>query len=161
MPRPGGKLNEISWKNYRWDTGPSLFTLPELMEELFYISGEEMKTAIRYEKLELITKYFYGDGTRLNAYGDSERFIKEAESVTGEPATKIHAYLQRCKTMYDLTKDVFIFSTFSRLSTFYSRKFLKALLQVWKLDSLTTMHRANARHFKSPYLVQLFDRYAT
>ena len=42
--RPGGKLNTLSWEGYRWDTGPSLFTLPDLVEELYVLGGEEMKT---------------------------------------------------------------------------------------------------------------------
>ncbi len=28
--RPGGKLNTLKWNGFRWDTGPSLFTLPDL-----------------------------------------------------------------------------------------------------------------------------------
>lgn len=160
-PHAGGKLNQINWKDYRWDTGPSLFTLPELVEELYLLSGEEMKRFIRFEKLEIITRYFYEDGTRLNAYGDPSEFIKEAESVTGEPSGRIQGYLDRNSEMYDLTRDVFIFNSFNRLGTFVSRKFIKALFQASKLDPLITMHKANSKRFDSKQLIQLFDRYAT
>ncbi|MBN1131566.1 MAG: phytoene desaturase [Bacteroidales bacterium] len=158
---PGGKLNQIEWNGYRWDTGPSLFTLPELVEELFLMCGEEIKTSVRYVRLENITRYFYEDGTILNAYGDPRRFIKEIESVTGEPGVHVQKYLDRCRSMYNLTRDVFIFKPFNRLGTLLSGKFLKAMLQAWKLDPLTTMHQANRKRFDSPHLIQLFDRYAT
>ena len=31
----GGKLSQIESKNFRFDAGPSLFTMPELVDELF------------------------------------------------------------------------------------------------------------------------------
>jgi len=158
---PGGKLDQIVWRDYRWDTGPSLFTLPELVEELYLLAGEEMKSSIRYEKLENITRYFYEDGTVLNAYGEPSRFIKEVEELTGESPQHLQDHLQRSKIKYDLTKDVFIFNTFNRIKTFISPDFLKAMLQAGKLDPMLTMHNANAKNFESEHLVQLFDRYAT
>jgi len=157
----GGKMGQLNWKGYRWDSGPSLFTLPDLMEELYILADEEMKVNIRYRQLEVITKYFWEDGMIINAYGDPEAFALEAAKKTGEKASKIKDFLKKTRVMYNLTRDVFIFGSFSSVSTFFSRKFFRALLQVYKLEVLSTMHGANKRRFKSPHLVQLFDRYAT
>lgn len=159
--RPGGKLNTVKWNGFRWDTGPSLFTLPDLIEELYVISGEEMKTAVRYQKLDVITRYFYEDGKVFNAFGDPDRFSKEAQKVFGEPAERVIKHLESSRKIYELTSEVFIFSSFSRMGTFLSQKFIQALLQFWKLDSLSTMHHVNNKRFESDQVVQLFDRYAT
>ena len=158
---PGGKLNQIRWEDYRWDTGPSLFTLPDLVEELFMLCGEEMKISIRYDKLDVVTRYFYESGMVINAFGEPQKFISEASRVTGEPAKRIQKYLDRSREIYDLTRDVFIFNTFNRLKTFVSPEFIRALSRAWKLDPLVTMHDANTRRFESEQLIQLFDRYAT
>ncbi len=158
---PGGKLNSMEWEGFRWDTGPSLFTLPELVEELYAIAGEPMPPSLPLRKLDVITRYFYESGKVLNAYGDPERFASEAEAVFGEPAEAIRRYLERSRKIYELTGDVFIFNRFWRAGTFLSRKFLRALMQVRKLDPLSTMHEVNARSFRSREVVQLFDRYAT
>ena len=32
---PGGKINELSIDGYRFDTGPSLLTMPFILEKLF------------------------------------------------------------------------------------------------------------------------------
>ena len=37
---PGGKLNTFKLGDYRFDAGPSLFTMPNLVDELFTMSGE-------------------------------------------------------------------------------------------------------------------------
>lgn len=159
--KAGGKLNTISWEGFRWDSGPSLFTLPDLVEELYVLAGDEMKTSIRYQKLDLITRYFYEDGTVFNAFGDPEMFMEEAEKVFKEPAMAVRNHLERSRKIYELTSDLFIFNHFYRFGTFMSQKFMKAFLQIWKLDSLVTMHDTNSKRFNSPHLVQMFDRYAT
>ncbi len=134
---------------------------PTLIDELYVISGEEMKTSVRYQKLDIITRYFYEDGKVFSAFGDPDKFSKEAQKVFGEPAERVLKHLERSRKIYELTSEVFIFSSFSRLGTFLSQNFIYALLQFWKLDSLSTMHHVNKKRFESDQMVQLFDRYAT
>lgn len=159
--RPGGKIGQLQWNGFRWDSGPSLFTLPELMAELFQLAGEKMVDSIKYRKLEIITKYFYEDGLVLNAFGDMEKFISEIVKKTGEQETRIRRFFKKAAIMYDLTRDVFIVGVFNSFRTFTSAKFLKALLHIYRLEVFSTMHGANRRRFKSKHLVQLLDRYAT
>jgi diapolycopene oxygenase len=159
--RPGGKIGTLSWEGYRWDTGPSLFTIPDLIEELFVLAGEEMKTSIRYQRLDTITRYFYEDGKILNAYGDPELFQEEVERVLQESPEAVAGHLERSRKIFELTGEVFVFNHFMRLGTFVSQKFINALMQARKLDSLNTMHEVNRKRFQSKHLVQLFDRYAT
>ncbi len=158
---PGGKMGELRWEGYRWDAGPSLFTLPELMDELYMLADEEMKVSARYHQLDIITKYFYEDGVVLNAYGNPEAFIAEAAAKTGERPERIRQFLVKSRKMYELTRDVFIFGSFHSWRTFVSGNFLRSLLQIHRLEVFSTMHGANRRRFRSPHLVQLFDRYAT
>uniref|UniRef100_UPI0025D52434 FAD-dependent oxidoreductase n=1 Tax=Algoriphagus sp. TaxID=1872435 RepID=UPI0025D52434 len=48
---PGGKLSEIEKGGYRFDAGPSLFTLPEQVEELFSLAGKSPKEHFDYLRL--------------------------------------------------------------------------------------------------------------
>lgn len=159
--RAGGKLKRIQWEGFRWDAGPSFFSLPDQLEELYVLGGEEMKTAIRTEKLDIITRYFYEGGDVLNAFSDPDLFIEEAEHLFGEPAESIMKHLERSKRIYELTGDLFIFNNIYRFGPIMSQRILKAFLKVWKLDSMVTMHDANSKLFKSPQLIQMFDWYAT
>jgi len=158
---PGGKMNSLEWEGFRWDTGPSLFTLPGLLEELFVMAGEEMDQTLRIRRLEVVTRYFFEDGKVLDAKGDPRLFAEEVERVLGEPAPSVLRYLERSRMVFELTGDLFIFNPFWRMETFTSRKFIRALLQFRKLDPMRTMHEVNAGSFRSGQVVQLFDRYAT
>jgi phytoene dehydrogenase-like protein len=74
---PGGKLGKMSCKGYRFDTGPSLFTLPQLVDELFILSGRNPRSHFEYSRLAVNCHYFWEDGTRIKAYSDPGRFARE------------------------------------------------------------------------------------
>ncbi len=157
----GGKLSELRSGGYRFDAGPSLFTLPSLVDELFTLCGENPRDHFQYTRLETICRYFYPDGTTLNSFADNVRFANELETKTGEPAHHTLKYLKACARKWDLTSDVFIFSDFSDPKTFLSRAFLKGLANVGQLHVAETMHDYHGRTFQTPHAVQLFNRYAT
>ncbi len=158
---PGGKMSELRQGKYRFDTGPSLFTLPGLLDELFILAGKNPSDYIQYQKLDIICKYFYPGGLVINTYQDIEKLEAEFQDKMGLKPGKIRRFLNKSKTIYELTSDLFLFSSFHHISTFISRRFLKAILQWWKLDAFRTMHGANASWFGEERIVQLFDRYAT
>lgn len=157
----GGKLTDESWEGFRFDKGPSLFTMPELLEELFADCGEKLSDYLQYDQLELVTRYFYPDGTQVNAFSNIDQFAAELEQQIGEEQSRTKAYFKRAKLMYDTTAPVFLdrslhdWSNLLRFSTF-----LKVLRIPW-LGVFGTMHRFNQKWFKHARTVQLFDRFAT
>ncbi len=157
----GGKISEFRKNGYRFDMGPSLLTLPELLDELFTIAGKIPEDYFSYEKLEIICKYFYPDGLRINAYQDADRFAGEVQEKLGSDTRVLKRFLKKSETLFKLTSDIFLFQSFYTAGTFFSWRFVRALLNWWRLDVFSTMHRANQRRFKNSRLAQLFDRYAT
>ncbi|PTN07382.1 1-hydroxycarotenoid 3,4-desaturase CrtD [Mangrovibacterium marinum] len=152
----GGKLNESRMGAYRFDRGPSLFTMPELLDELL-----DPELRIAYRKLELVTRYFYEDGTRLNAYADQQRFARELKAKLGVPVQAVTRYLQKAAQLYRITAPIFIFNSLHRLSGLLSWSNLRRAMQLPQIQAFTTLHRKNQAAFNDPRLVQLFDRFAT
>ncbi|MDY0254161.1 MAG: 1-hydroxycarotenoid 3,4-desaturase CrtD [Tenuifilaceae bacterium] len=159
--RIGGKLNELRMGDFRFDTGPSLFTLPNLVDELFDVAGEGNSNAFEYKQLENVTRYFYPNGKILNSWADPKRFAHEAEIVLGEPATNIENYLAECEELYNLTANMFMFSPFPTWEGFKSEEAKKIGLNLKKLKAFETMHKVNKRSFKQKETIQLFNRFAT
>ncbi len=158
---PGGKLSELRMGEYRFDMGPSLFTLPQLIEDLFTLCNVPLEEYLTYERLEIICRYFYGDGTVINAFRDPEQFAREVERKTGEPAVHVERFLRHSSDLYQITHKVFIFNAFHQLRNLMNRDSLKTLIAGWKMEPFTTMHRSNSRRFRDSRIIQLFDRYAT
>ena len=80
---PGGKLTSIKLGDYRFDAGPSLFTMPQYVDELFVLSGKNPRDYFSYDRQDIICKYFWEDGKRLTAHSEKRLFAKEVERVFG------------------------------------------------------------------------------
>ncbi len=158
---PGGKLSQFSKAGFRFDMGPSLFTLPNFVDELFNMFGENAADSFRYKKLNVICKYLFEDGTSINAFQDINKFAEEIDNKTGVEKSTTLKYLKKSALLYHLTAEVFIFRSFHKISTFLSGKFISSLLQWYKLDVFKTMHEVNEKTFGDSRIVRLFDRYAT
>lgn len=158
---PGGKLSQIALQGYRFDAGPSLFTLPELVEELFLLSGEQPEKQFKYKRLPIICKYFYEDGTTINAYAERAKLIDEIHLKTQENKDAIAKALDRSAHLYDILSDLFMKNSLHRWRTYVNPKAFKAYERIHRLDFFRSMHQANQQLFKDQRIVQLFDRYAT
>ena len=55
---PGGKLTAFEKMGYRFDMGPSLFTMPHLVEDLFKLAKIPMHKYFSYKKKKNICTYF-------------------------------------------------------------------------------------------------------
>ena len=157
----GGKMHEFWLGGYRFDAGPSLFTLPHLVDELFTLAGRTPSDYFTYTRLDPITHYFWPDGSHLKAYADPARFAEEAELQLGVPRQAVREALAKSARLYQGTADTFLHKSLHRMGTYLSPDVLKAMGCLADLGLTTTMHEANAHLFKDPRFVQLLDRFAT
>ncbi|GAB3574024.1 phytoene desaturase family protein [Hymenobacter daeguensis] len=162
-PTFGGKMQQFVLPGgYRFDMGPSLFTLPQLVDDLFRLAGRVPADYFRYQRLDPITRYFFADGTRLTAWADAAKFAAEVAARLGTPAAAVTAFLARAGRAYEATADTFLHKSLHKAGTYFSPETLKAVAALPQLGLLGTMHQRHESAFGSdPRLVQLFDRYAT
>lgn len=159
-PYVGGKMAEIRMQGFRFDTGPSLFTLPDSFLELFGGRADQIAGHLGIRRLENICRYFYPDGSIINAWADPGRLAEEIEAVTGEPAKNVTSYLNHAADLYNRIGNLFIFNPVREWSIL-RRAGPKGILSFFRLDAFRTLHRLNTRAFSDPRVIQLFDRYAT
>lgn len=157
----GGKMHEFWLGNYRFDAGPSLFTLPYLVDELFELAGRTPSDYFTYTRLDPITHYFWPDGSRLKAYAAPDEFAAEAERQLGVPKQAVLRALASSARLYKGTAGTFLQKSLHKVSTYLSPDVLKTLTCLPDLGLTTTMHKANAKQFQDPRMVQLLDRFAT
>lgn len=158
---PGGKLSEFRANGYRFDAGPSLFTMPQYVEELFEIAELEPSLYFSYQRLPVICQYFWEDGTQLTAFADKAAFAAEIEQKLGVPSARLEKALADSRRKYELTGNIFLEKSLHRLNTWLHKSAWKALLQMPTLDLFTSMNAVHQRQLQHPKLVQLFNRYAT
>lgn len=158
---PGGKLSEISGKGFRFDAGPSLFTMPQYVDELFLLHNKNPRDYFNYKKLKNTGIYFYADGTRMVAHSNAHDFAQEMEEKLNTSAEHIFRFLEKSKTIFNITYHVFLERSIHRLSTYLRWPTLKSVLNFHKIDAFKTMNEVTEELFTDTRAQQYFNRYAT
>ena len=158
---PGGKMDSLELGDYRFDMGPSLFTMPHLVEELFELFSINTSDHFAYSRKDTICNYFWEDGSRFTAHADINKFIEEACNVFQVEAKTLQTYLNNNQKKYELTSELFLEKSLHKVSTYLNRKALKAILSLGVLDIGSSLDKINKSTFKDEKLIQLFNRYAT
>lgn len=158
---PGGKAAEQYLADFRFDMGPSLFTMPELLDQLFRDCGKNPSDYYEYEKLDVITRYHFPDHSVVDAKSDPEEMAQEFSKKLGEPPENVRAFLKRAREQYELTADMFLFGSMHKFKNYVSASAFKTLFNLPKLEFWRSMNKSNSNRFRDPRTVQLFNRYAT
>ena len=156
----GGKMGVWEQDGYRYDTGPSLFTMPQYVNELLTIDGKSDVT-FEYDELENIGNYFWEDGTQMTATKDVEQLKDEFLKQLSEPKENIDAYLADSKIKFEITNHVFLEKSLHKLKTYLSWGTVKSFFRLSKVDIFKNMNAQNELRFNNPKTVQFFNRYAT
>lgn len=158
---PGGKLSTESNKGYRFDMGPSVFTMPEYVDELFVLSGKNPREHFNYIPLDPVYRYFFEDGTTVDAFHGKEKYAEKMSEKLKDSKEDIVKYLNKTEEMYGLTAEVFLHNSLHKFKNFMTKRVMKGLLNFGKIGAFDTMNGANKKAFKDPKLVQILNRYST
>ena len=158
---PGGKLTHFETKGFRFDAGPSLFTSPQLIEELFTLAKEPIAPYFTYKKLEVACNYFYEDGVNIKAYTNKVAFALELQEKTGESTHNVYRYLNQASDAYNHIANIFLKYSLHAIETLFKAPIGEAILKLKPAYLFKSLNAYNESAFKSPKLVQLFNRFAT
>ena len=159
---PGGKLHQFSLEGgYRFDFGPSLFTMPQYVDELFELAGEDPRDHFNYARLDEVCRYWWPDGTTFTAPADTEDLIRAAAATFDVDEAAMRRFMEKAAEKYELTGRTFLEKSLHRARTWLDPQVAYALLKIPNLDLFRSMHDVHEAAFDDPRLVQLFDRFAT
>src|SRR5690606_2620666 len=81
--RPGGRAGRIDLGGYRIDTGPTVLTMPHLVEEAFAAVGESLRDHLELIALRPAYRARFADGTTLDVHTDAAAMEAEVERLAG------------------------------------------------------------------------------
>ncbi len=154
---PGGKMNLVEADGFRFDTGPSLVTMPGVLADTFKAAGRRIEDYLTLEPLDPICRYHWPDGSRLDFSPHLPSLISALRAFSPGDVTGFFRFLAYARTLYERAGPIFLMRERPGLRDLFSRRGLDAA----RIDAHLSMDRAVRRFFSDPRLVQLFDRYAT
>lgn len=84
---PGGRAGRVEIKTadgtYKFDTGPTVLTMPDLIADCFDAIGETMQDWLELEPVAPLYRAFYPDGSILNVHADVTQMAQEITEVIG------------------------------------------------------------------------------
>jgi phytoene desaturase len=106
---PGGRAGRLSISGYEFDTGPTVLTMPELLEDLFAAVDETMTDWLDLVRLDPAYRAHFPDGSTLDVIADPPRMAAEVERVCG--AREAGGYLKfvdYARNLWELQRNDFI-----------------------------------------------------
>ncbi|AZG46581.1 phytoene desaturase family protein [Gordonia insulae] len=155
----GGKLGVLHHDGFTFDTGPSLVTMPHILEELFADTGAPLSEVLTLQRLPVAARYRFPDGTELDMPGELDDIPAALDDALG-PGTgdQWSSFLRRAERIWDATHGPFLESPVTSADMIRMALRPADLLRVapWR-----TLRGVGHRYLRDPRLVMLLDRYAT
>ena len=160
-PKIGGKVNEVVLKDYRFDTGASLLTMPFVIDELFDFAGFKRADYLDFVPIEPICRYFFPDGSIMDASTDKAKMKTAIAQLSPNDVDAYERFLRYAERIHTLTAEIFMFTPIHEFRNLLQPRHFRTLFRLHQIDPFRTVHQSVSRFFSDPRLIQLFDRYAT
>jgi phytoene desaturase len=157
-PAFGGKMNRWVSKGFTFDTGPSLITMPWVFADLFRAGGSSLEEHIDLAPLHPLSEYFFDDGTRFTYTSDLPEWLNTLKQIEPRDVDGFFRFQELGARIWEVSKQTFLRRVPTDAPSLGDLRVLRhfPLRYGWG-----NYHGTVAAHFRSPHLVQLFDRYPT
>jgi phytoene desaturase len=154
----GGKMNSWRAQGFRFDTGPSLITMPWVFEDLFNAAGARMQDYIELVPVRPLAEYIFADGVRFTYSTSMPEWLETIRKLEPCDVDGFFKFMQLGARLYEISK-----ATFLRRRPFDppDKESLAAIRHMPLRYGWGNYHQTVAAHFKSRHLRQLYDRYPT
>ncbi len=158
-PRPGGKADVVVIDGVEVDTGPSVLTMPDVLDELFEVSGARRADHVDLIQPEPAFHYHYPDGLSLVVHHELAATLDEIERALGSAArAEFASFMAYSRGIWEVAQPWFVKGPPPSFGTLASPRALWALT---KIQGHTTFGAAIAARVSHPALRDLLARYAT
>lgn len=110
---PGGRVGRADVSGYRIDTGPTVLTMPDIIDETFAAVGESTADRLELNPVDPAYRASFADGSSLHVHSDAAAMAAEIERFAGRAEAdgylRLRDWLAR---LYQLEFDGFIASNF-------------------------------------------------
>jgi len=110
---PGGRVGRIDTRGYALDSGPTVLTMTDIIDDTFAAVGEDRADRLDLSPVEPAYHAAFADGSSLDVHGDASRMAAAVEAFAGPEAAAGYLRLRDWLTrLYRTEFDGFIASNF-------------------------------------------------
>ena len=151
--RPGGRAYRLRDRGYTWDQGPSLITMPWVLEEALAAGGLDMASELTLRRLDPFYRIRWAaEDEHVDFSGDRERMREQIAKFSQRDAARYDGFIAALRPIYERG----ILDAGRR--PFVRMRDLAALLPTMvRLGAHRPLWRFVARHFEHPRVREAFS----
>ncbi len=156
----GGKLGLLERDGFRFDTGPSLVTMPQVFRDLFEATGG-WPDELTFTPLEPLARYRFADGAAFDASSELDVHCARLDEALGRGAgDDWRAFVARAERIWAASRGPFLESALGGPSAI-ARLALRQPRDIAAIAPGTSLRALGRRFLRDPRLRAYLDRYAT
>jgi phytoene desaturase len=148
--RPGGRAYQLRDGGFTWDMGPSLITMPWVLEETFAAGGLELHSEVTLRRLEPMYRIRWANESRWFDFGDDLR--SEVAKFSARDAARVDDFLAALRPIYE---DGILAA--GRRPFLAFRDFAGLVPTMARLRAVEPLHRFVSRYFEHPRVREAFS----
>lgn len=159
---PGGKLRQVLVEGLPIDSGPTVFTMRWVFDQLFAAVGTTLEDQLRIQSLAVLARHWWDDGSQLDLHADPAASLDAVARFAGPAeARRFQAFCTRARAVYQTLEAPYICNPTPHPAGLTWDIGLQGLATLTALGPLSNLWSSLGRQFQDPRLRQLFARYAT
>ena len=110
---PGGRVGRADVRGHLIDTGPTVLTMPDIIDEAFAAVGDSLAGRVEMLPVDPAYRASFADGSSLEVHGDAQAMATAIERFAGRAQADGYLELRRwLSRLYEIEFDGFIGSNF-------------------------------------------------
>ena len=152
---PGGRNGTRASDGFTFDTGPTVFTMPHLLDRAFSRLGRDRATEVPMTRLDPAYRAVYPDGTELLVRSEVADQVAEIRNRgLAKDAAAYPGFVDWLQQLYDLEMPNFIERNFDSVLDLVARP--GAAAKLIRLGGFGSLQKAVSARFTDSRLVRLF-----
>ncbi|HET8846292.1 MAG TPA: phytoene desaturase family protein, partial [Ktedonobacteraceae bacterium] len=149
---PGGRAYQLKEQGFTFDMGPTLITVPQLLESLWQIAGQDMREDLTLVELSPFYRINFADGKFFDYWGKAAQDEAEIARFAPSDVQGYRDFLGATQRLYERAFVDLAAQPFLSMGSF-----LRAVPELISVGAQRSVYAYVSRYFRDPHLRMVFS----
>lgn len=158
----GGKAAVLEADGFRFDIGPTILTVPRVLDRIFREANRRLPDYLELIPLDPQWRCFYSNGSVLDLLADTERMGESLSQIAPNSVDGYRKFIALAKRLHSISDRFFFWRSVGALRDVFDAKSsfnLTTLGDVMSLKMGQSVARVVRKHIGDPRVAQMIDHF--